>query len=37
MVPFEQDEKEALLALLRAMLAYKPEDRITVVGVLQSE
>lgn len=37
MVPFEQDEKEALLVMLRAMLAYKPEDRITVVGVLQSE
>ena len=37
MVPSEQDEKEAFLVMIRAMLAYQPEDRITAVGVLQSE
>lgn len=37
MMPFGQDEKEALFVMLRAMLAYKPEDRITIAGVLRSE
>ena len=37
MVIFEQDEKDALFAMLRSMLSYKPEDRITATEVLGSE
>ncbi|KFY83727.1 hypothetical protein V500_09939, partial [Pseudogymnoascus sp. VKM F-4518 (FW-2643)] len=34
---FEQDEQEALLAMLRSMLVYKPGDRSTAGEVLDSE
>lgn len=37
MVTIEQDEKDALFAMLRSMLSYKPEDRITAAEVLESE
>lgn len=37
MNPFEQDEKDALIAMLRSMMSYKPEDRITAAEVLESE
>ena len=34
---FEQDEKDAILVLLRSMLSYKPEDRITAAEILESK
>ncbi|KFZ08615.1 hypothetical protein V501_05889 [Pseudogymnoascus sp. VKM F-4519 (FW-2642)] len=34
---FEQDEEEALLAMLQSMLTYKPGDRSTASEVLDSE
>ena len=37
MIPFEQDEKDALLAMLRSMMRYKPQDRITAAEVLETE
>ena len=37
MMLFEQDEKDSLLAMLRSMLSYKPENRITAAEVLESE
>ena len=37
MPPFEQDEKDAILAMLRSMMSYEPEDRIMAAKVLESE
>lgn len=37
MALLKKDEKDAFLALSRSMLSYKPEDRITVAEVLESE
>jgi serine/threonine protein kinase len=34
---YENDEKEAILSLMRGMLAFKPEDRLCIQGVLESE
>lgn len=34
---FDNEEKVAILALLRAMLKFSPEERITAKQVLQSE
>ncbi|KAL9099993.1 MAG: hypothetical protein Q9163_004574 [Psora crenata] len=34
---FEIGEKEALLTMLRAMITYRPKDRITAAEVLRSE
>lgn len=37
MIPFEEDKKDALLAMLRSMMRYKPEDRITAAEALETE
>lgn len=37
MEPFGDEERDALFAMLRAMLSYYPESRITAKEVLQSE
>jgi serine/threonine protein kinase len=34
---FEEDEKEAILTLMRGMLAFEPKDRSSIQGVLESE
>ncbi|EPE07866.1 protein kinase domain-containing protein [Ophiostoma piceae UAMH 11346] len=34
---FSDDERAAFLDLIRRMMAYRPEDRLTIEGVLQSE
>lgn len=36
-IAFEQDEKDALLAMLRSMMSYQPEDRATAAEVLESQ
>ena len=32
-----EDEKAALIALLRAMMAYRPEERPTAMEIMESE